>query len=93
MLVFALVLFAIFVYVKNWDGGDGVCPNMGKSEISAYMQKYIKHNNMSDVEVDENFKYSTDLNQWKIHYRFGGYRYEAKMTCFGYIVENERVYD
>ncbi|WP_154641254.1 hypothetical protein [Burkholderia cenocepacia] len=93
LLLLALALLAIVVYVKNWDGGDGICPSMDQSQISTYMQKYFDHNNMSGVEVDDNFKYSSDLHQWIIRYRFHENRYEAKMTCFGYIVENKTVYN
>ena len=93
LLVFILVLFAILIYVKNWDGGDGVCPNMSRHEITGFVEKYAKQNGASKIIFDENFEYVTDLHQWKVPYRSDGHRYIAKMTCLGIILDNVGPYD
>ncbi|WP_254624526.1 hypothetical protein [Burkholderia diffusa] len=93
LLASALALFAILVYVKNWDGGDGVCPDMSKTEIASSADKYARHNGATSVTFDEEFEYIKDLNQWKIPYRSNGHRYIAKMTCPGVIIENVGPYD
>ncbi|MGC2944927.1 hypothetical protein [Burkholderia ambifaria] len=81
------------VYVRNWDGGDGVCSDMSRSEITGYMEKYAKQKGASDVVFDGNFEYMKDLHQWKVPYRSDGRRYVAKMTCLGVILDNVGPYD
>ncbi|VWC20811.1 hypothetical protein BME24068_05826 [Burkholderia metallica] len=93
LIVCILVLFAILIYVKNWDGGDGVCPNMRRHEITGFVEKYAKQNGASKIIFDENFEYVTDLHQWKVPYRSDGHRYIAKMTCLGIILDNVGPYD
>ncbi|MFP3501460.1 hypothetical protein [Burkholderia sp. SIMBA_062] len=92
-LVLVVILFVMVAYVRNWDGGDGVCSDMSKSEIIGYIEKYAKQKGVSDVVFDENFEYIKDLHQWKVPYRTDGHRYVAKMTCLGVILENVGPYD
>lgn len=92
-LVLMVILFVMVVYVRNWDGGDGACSDMSRSEITGYMEKYAKQKGASDVVFDENFEYMKDLHQWKVPYRSDGHRYVAKMTCLGVILDNVGPYD
>lgn len=92
-MICALVLFAVLIYVKNWDGGDGACPQMSRREITGFVEEYAKQNGSSKVIFDENFEYITDLHQWKVPYRSDGHRYIAKMTCLGIILDNVGPYD
>ena len=89
-LVLVVILFVIVVYVRNWDGGNGVCSDMSRSEITGYIEKYAKQKGVSDVVFDENFEYIKNLHQWKVPYRSDGHRYVAKMTCLGVILDNVR---
>ncbi|MCA8112864.1 SWIB-MDM2 domain-containing protein [Burkholderia cepacia] len=93
LLACALVLFAILVYVRNWDGGDGTCPQMSRPEITRFVEKYAKQNGLSKIIFDENFEYITDLHQWKIPYQSDGHRYIAKMTCLGVVIDNVGPYN
>lgn len=93
LLAGALVLFAILVYVRNWDGGDGTCPQMSRLEITGFVEKYAKRNGFSKITFDEKFEYVTDLHQWNIPYRSDGHRYIAKMTCLGIILDNVGPYN
>ncbi|WP_254616558.1 hypothetical protein [Burkholderia metallica] len=93
LFVSVLVLFAILVYVRNWDGGDGSCPKMSRSEIIGFVEKYTKHNGLLNITFDENFEYINDLHQWKVPYRTDGHRYIAKMTCLGIVLDNVGPYN
>lgn len=42
LFVIVLVLFVILFYVRNWDGGDGICFKMSCCEIMGFIEKYVK---------------------------------------------------
>ncbi|WP_321808213.1 hypothetical protein [Burkholderia sp. BCC1993] len=88
----AALLIGVMAYIRD-DGGDAACPNLSTSQMRAYLSKYAKHNNLSNVTFDEAAEYLVDLQQWKIPYRVDNHRYVAKMTCKGFVVDNVGPFD
>ncbi|WP_232288976.1 hypothetical protein [Burkholderia oklahomensis] len=94
-LVLVIVgLVIAMMYVRVYDGGDGICPDMTRQEIKSNIVKYAYRNNKNPkVDFDEDFLYLNDVAQWKVPYKVNGHRYVAKMTCKGWVVDNVGPYD
>lgn len=97
LLLFVIVLMALaalLVYVRTYDGGGGVCPDMDKSKIEVHIRDYA-HGKFprADLVFNEEFSYMSDLAQWKVPYYVDGYRYVVKMNCAGYILDDVGPYN
>ncbi|WP_226382985.1 hypothetical protein [Burkholderia mayonis] len=94
-LVLAIVgLVIAMMYVRVYDGGDGICPDMTRQDIKYKIVKFAYRNNKNPkIDFDEDFSYLSDVAKWRVPYRVNGHRYVAKMTCKGWIVDNVGPFD